>query len=344
MSRVLLAIDQLVERNNATYILEHFLALFPDAHIVTLAHKEKAIGGKIEMAPIYSTFLSNMVSSVDELKKKLFLIPGAVKGLELPSDFDFMISISSGFSHGFHIQGVKHYSYIYEWDYFFQGKVGLLSKLFKMYINGWRTEALESSNLLSLSNEVLAKSLNVPAQKIILPFFKADKILFNNQINPFEQDKRIVILVNEKVRDFSKISNIFANKAKQIFVLGSNTHTLGHSNMNYMGEMTQENISKYCENAWLTIDLSCGEFPEYSLAAMASGSPVLVRNNQINKEIIGELEGVFYFDQAQQIDLDQIKKSNLDRRKLRRKALRYNGRIFKSRNLRFLSDNSWFDR
>ena len=33
--------------------------------------------------------------------------------------------------------------------------------------------------------------------------------------------------------------------------------------MSYMGDITQENISKYCENAWLTIDLTCGEFPEY---------------------------------------------------------------------------------
>ena len=128
-----------------------------------------------------------MVSSVDELKKKIFLIPGAVKGLELPSDFDFMISISSGFSHGFHIQGVKHYSYIYEWDFFFQGKVGLLSKLFKMYINGWRKEALENSDLMSFQMRFWRSRLELRLKKLffhslsLIKFYLMIKSILSNK-------------------------------------------------------------------------------------------------------------------------------------------------------------------
>lgn len=341
MEKVLLVIDQLVERNNATAILEHFLALFPEAHIATITHYEGAIGGKIEMAPIYSTYLSNMVNSVDDFKKKLFLIPGAIKALKLPMDYEGMISISSGFSHCFHIPGVKHYSYVYEWDYFFYGKIGFISRLSKMYLDNYRQQSLKNNQVISISNEHLATMLNIDQPKIISPFFKADKILYNDQINPFIQDQKVVVLANQANNEVINYLSTISNMAKKVFVIGVELKTL-NANVSYMGEMTQDNLSKYCENAWVTFDLTVGEFPEFALAAMASGSPVCIRDKKINREIIGELEGVYYYSSKIDVDLSSIPKSKIDRRKLRRKALKYNGRIFKTKNLRYLTEKLWF--
>jgi glycosyltransferase involved in cell wall biosynthesis len=342
MSKILIAIDQLIERNNSTYILEHFLALFPDAHIVTIAHQEGAIGGKTEMAPIYSTYLSGMVKSVEALKQRLPLVPGAINGLKLPEDIKFVISISSGLIHGLNIPGVKHYSYIYEWDYFFTNNTNFILKFFKSFLNNWRSKALENPTLLSFSSKKLAADFGNISTKIIPPFFKSDKIQYDDTIEPLEADKKVVFLVHGDNKELNALIKYYSSQSKKIFILGDNLSKFSQGNVSYMGNLEQENISKYCEHAWLTVDLTSEEFPEFALAAMASGSPVSVLDTKVNREFIGDFDGAYYRTNQDLIELDDIKSKKIDRRKLRRAALKFNGRIFKSRSMRYLSDNNWF--
>ena len=93
MTKVALSCDHLIVRDHQTEVFEMFLSLYEEAEIYTLAHKQKAILGPIEMRKIHSTFLSNLVDSVDEFNRYKYIVPTAAKNLFIPCSIDIIINI-----------------------------------------------------------------------------------------------------------------------------------------------------------------------------------------------------------------------------------------------------------
>lgn len=339
----LIAIDQLIEEDNSTKILEHFLNLFPDASIFTLAHKEGAVKGQVEMRPIYSTYLSKIIKNKDDFYNRDFLIPGALNNHKLPK-FDCIISISSGYIHGLKIEGVPHYTYIYQWNSATHER-SWWSKVFRAYVNNWRQKALAGPDLKSFSSKALEeKLLKTTSEKVIPPLFKAEKFQFNKEFNFHLIENNVLIMYIDKSetrRQLRKFISSAPNHIKHIYVLGDKPE-VSDSRVVHSGELSIDSMNKYFENVSLSIDFTGQEFPEYALASLTSGTPVLTSESELKKEILTD-EGVHYFKASSfkniENSLTLIKK--VDRASLRRRGLRYNGRIFKSRTLRFMQDRQW---
>jgi hypothetical protein len=89
--------DYLIERDEATEMLEVILALFPEAPLFCLTH-QPGLSGTIEQRRIESTYLTHVMKSPTDVARKSFLIPKAVIQLNI-DEFDFLFIFSRGFIH-----------------------------------------------------------------------------------------------------------------------------------------------------------------------------------------------------------------------------------------------------
>jgi hypothetical protein len=342
MTEVLLAIDQLVERRNTTEVLEHFLALFPDADIFTIVHKPTQVGGQAEMHPIYSTFLSNMVNDYAGFIQRSALIPGAIKAVKLEKKYDVVISISSGFVHKLDVGEAYHYVYFYEWNTFLPKKNKFITKLFYSYLNSWRKKNWDTFNAYSFSTLALANELSEKEEKVISPLFISKSFPF---IEGDKNKKEITVLGDAFTGDVQSFLNDLSNRFEKVFIMGPLSFEGKYEGVKYVGPINDKHMLKYATRVSLVLDLTTEEIPTTALSTLACGTSLFLSESQIHREIIQEESGIFFYE-GQHPSLKQIESAlkignQIDRKSLRRRALRYNGRIFKSRTLRFLQECQW---
>ena len=84
--KVAIVCDQLVERTPAHTLVSWFAIYFLRQRFIPWPQKRKG-SGAVEMHSIRSTFLSNEVESLEQLKAKSFHLPRAIKSLPVPCSF-----------------------------------------------------------------------------------------------------------------------------------------------------------------------------------------------------------------------------------------------------------------
>ena len=180
--KVAIVCDQLVERTPVHSILELISNLLPQSVIYTLAHKKGKVLGPLEMHSIRSSFLSNEVSSLNELKRKSFLIPKALKKLTVPCSYDAVIVVSSGLAHAIpRCKESKVIEILVENSYKEKSK-SLLFKFFR--------QNLHRISLKSLSEEVIfSSSPNVNKNQELMPF-----VDLNDWRRPNSREKKCVLV------------------------------------------------------------------------------------------------------------------------------------------------------
>lgn len=348
--KILIGIDHLLERNIAVRTLEVLLPLFDDPYfeieIVTLAHQMGRVGLPIENHRIYSTYLSKLAPSVDLLVKKSFLIPSALKTIKLKSGPDLFIALSSGWIHLFKDNlkdQTKVITYLIESNGYNHVPKGLVTKLLSAKLNSLLKKfSTHNSFLFSTQQEVFGREVDLKLE----PVFQTDIFDFVRDSDFDFNYTHVCAFVDAStnLEDIAQLESCCEKKGQQLVVISTNPAPLKKvvSEKTQLRVMSRDIFNDFTRNSFFNIDLTGHEFPYMSLGSLSNGRPCLVIGD-FKAELASDY-GILYqsnfnasaFEQMYQV-ADQY-----DRAKMRRVALRYNGRIFKKRFFDFMKEHQLF--
>jgi hypothetical protein len=341
-----IAIDSLISRDEATFILELVLNLFPNSEIYTIAHKRGGILGTIETRPIVSSWLSHKVNKGDVLKKNFWVMPTVVKGIPIHPSIKKVIIISRGYIHGLNLPAeVERYLYLLDWNLIDQGQLGL-QRFFAPYVNDWREKMLTHYPKIAVSSHALKLQLDLPNAEVIAPTYRTEEYPFvTDENHNFLFTHHLVHTQGMSQGEFRKLVKVLSERQQTVRVLGPMEHLQGikkdYPLVEFAGDHCEATSALYSHQAKAIWDLSSTFFPSRGLGGLATGRPVVVRDLAVNREYLQT--GAYFLSDFSDVSLasmcDQIEAAHLsvDRRVLRRHGLKWNERLFKSRMVRFLN-------
>jgi hypothetical protein len=341
-----IAIDSLLLRENSVFLLEMILNLFPNSEIYTIVHKRGSILGPIETRPIVSSFLTHRAKDATVFKKNFWIMPSAVKGIPIHKTIEKVIVISRGFIHGLNLpQNVEKCLYIVDWDLVDQEHLGW-QKMFAPYVNDWREKSLTKYPKIAVSSESLKSKLELPNADVIYPTYKTEEYPFvRDEDHHFIFTHQLVYTHDLSVEEFRNLISFLDSKGETIRVLGPDSHLDSikkeFPRVEFGGDHCDATNALYSHQAKAVWDFSRSLFPSKAFGSLATGRPVIVRDEENRREFL--TEGAYFItglkkDTIQRI-YDEVEESylNFDRKKLRRLGLKWNERLFKSKMAKFLN-------
>ncbi|HLT22522.1 MAG TPA: hypothetical protein VKZ84_03730 [Bacteriovoracaceae bacterium] len=341
--RTAIAVDSLLSRDEAVFLLELVLNLFPNSEIYTIAHKRGGILGQIETRPIVSSYLTHKVQNLEDFKKSLWILPSAIKGIPLHKSIEKVIVLSRGYVHSLKLpENVERFLYIVDWDMINQSEIKGWRKWFLPYVNESRLKALTQFPQIAVSSQALAKRLELPNAQVIYPTFRTEEYPFvKDEDHNFEFDHHLVYTHGMTREEFWKLVNYIISQGDLVRVMGPDEDKkdlfANNPKVDFAGDHCEATAAMYSHKAKVIWDMSKSFFPAKAFGALCTGRPVVVRDNEINREFL--VEGAYFLDLEQNLE-SIFKKANseflsFDRRSLRRKGLRWNERLFKSKMTQF---------
>jgi hypothetical protein len=346
--KIALCIDSLIARDDAVFLLELALNLFPNSEIYTIAHKRGGILGQIETHPIVSSYLTNRAKDVSAFKKNFWILPSAVKGIPLHSSIEKVIIFSRGYIHGMNLpEHVKKYLYLIDWDLVGQDQLGW-QKLFAPYVNEWREKALTRYLKIATSSETLKTELHLPNVEVIQPTFRTEEYPFvKDEDHNFMFTHHLIYSHDLKLEDFRSLAKVLIAKGEMLRVMGPTEHLAPirkeFPQIDFAGDHCEATSAMYSHQAKAVWDFSRNFFPAKAFGGLCTGRPVVVRDVSLNREFL--TLGAHFLKSFSENDINQIHAEiegsylTHDRRSLRRLGLKWNERLFKSRMVKFLDKN-----
>jgi len=341
-----IAIDSLLLRDDSIFLLEMILNLFPNSEIYTIAHKRGSILGPVETRPIVSSFLTHRAKDSTVFRKNFWIMPSAVKGIPIHKTIEKVIIISRGFIHGLNLpQNVEKYLYILDWDLVDQEQLGW-QKIFSPYVNDWREKSLTKYPKIAVSSESLKSKLELPNADVIYPTYKTEEYPFvRDEDHHFIFTHQLVYTQDLSVEEFRELISFLDSKRETIRVLGPDAHLESikkeFPRVEFGGDHCDATNALYSHQAKAVWDLSRSLFPSKAFGSLATGRPVIVRDEENRREFL--TDGAYFIagfkkDTIQSI-YEEVEESylNFDRKKLRRLGLKWNERLFKSKMAKYLN-------
>jgi len=341
-----IVIDSLIKRDDATFLLELVLNVFPNSEIYTIAHKRGGILGPVESRPIVSSYLSHKSQDPEVLKKNFWILPSAVKGIPFHPSIEKVIVLSRGYVHGLVFPDhIERFLYIVDWDLIDQDKLGWWQKLFRTFVNDWRERALTRYPKIAVSSEALKARLHLPNAQVIAATYRTEEYPFvRDEDHNFDFTHHLLYTHGLAPEEFQSIAEFLLKKDETVRVLGPDEH-LKHliapnPKLEFGGDHCEATCSMYSHQAKVIWDLSSSFFPSRAFGAFATGRPVIVRDTEVNREYLTQ-NSTFISDTTSG-ELDRVYQDNVatfgqvDRKALRRIGLKWNERLFKSRMVKFL--------
>ena len=341
-----IAIDSLLLRDDSVFLLEMILNLFPNSEIYTIAHRRGSILGPIETRPIVSSFLTHKAKDSTVFKKNFWIMPSAVKAVPIHKSIEKIIIISRGFIHGLNLpQNVDKYLYILDWGLVDQEHLGW-QKFFMPYVNEWREKALTKYLKIAVSSETLKSKLELPNADVIYPTYKTEEYPFvRDEDHHFIFTHQLVYTHDLTLEEFRKLISFLDSKGETVRILGPDSHLESikkeFSKVEFGGDHCDATNALYSHQAKAVWDFSRSLFPSKSFGALATGRPVIVRNEAFRREFL--TEGAYFLTDFHLNSLLNVYNDveenylNFDRKKLRRLGLKWNERLFKSKMAKFLN-------
>jgi hypothetical protein len=310
--KICITTDLLTGRDLGIEVIETFLEVFDQASLLAISFKEGAILGPVELRNITSTSLTHKIHNYHDLQKYSFLAPGVLGNHFISCQYDLIINVSRGLSHGFkRCKTTRQITYLLDQAANPTGK-NFIEKLFKSFVNKWALRKLDQVDELWVSSVAMKEQLKGFYSKEIIvvpPFIKVqDFPLIPSDVYPHNY-----YVINAEVIDLklaeSLISIMKAQKFEFRFV-GKDTHLQSlkknHKEHIFLGEKCNGDLAPILAASRGLIDLNKSTFPALSLCALSSGRPVIISQNDY---ISGE--GVFTIgDDKKETILEQIEALN----------------------------------
>jgi len=343
-----IAIDSLLLRNDSIFILELILNLFPNSEIYTIAHRQGSILGTIETRPIVSSFISHRAKNTSVMNKHFWIMPSAVKGIPIHKSIEKIIVLTSGYIHGMKLPDyLEKYLYILDWDLIDQSQVGW-QKFFAPYVNDWREKNLTHFPKIAVSSESLKKRLCLPNAELIYPTYRTEEYPFvRDEDHNFLFTHHLVYTHGLTNSDLRSIIGFLSKRGETVRVLGPDSHLdlvkKEFPQVEFAGDHCEATNALYSHQAKAIWDLSISFFPSRALGALATGRPIIVRDMNINRELLNM--GAYFISDFSLNSIEAVHQEvegsylSLDRKALRRFGLRWNERLFKSKMAKYLNKN-----
>ncbi len=336
--KVAITCDQIIKRGHIHEMVEILLGQYPEAEIFTLAHVQGKVLGPIESRPIHSSFLSNLVKSIDDLNKYSFLIPSACNKLKISCSFDLVIDMSSGFSHAINFcQKSIRKTFIYDWSI---PKNGFIAKMFMSANQNFCQRKLQDLKYIALSSASLKEELGLPHAKVLRPCFNASEFPFVSECREFLPGKKDFIAVNADINlNLAKeISQKLKASDLSFIFFGADKHLLKLKKKigeeYFFGEKCDGELAPFLAGALATVDFSSDLFPLNSLKSLALGRAVFVVDN-LRSRAHFKNKGVSFISPKLQFE-DSLKSTPIDQG-FREQALRFPPLKFKSEISAFIA-------
>ena len=287
--KVCVSTDLLTERNNTIEVVETFLEIFDEATLVTISHNEGKILGPIEQRKIASSSITHKVKSIEDLHKYSFLVPGVLDNHFISCQYDLIINISRGLSHGFKkCETSKQLTYLLDEEACPKGK-GIFEKIFKGYVNKWALKKLNQIDELWVSSESLKNKLQPFYSKEIIvvpPFIRVqDFPIIPKNVYPHNYYTINAEVIDEKIA--KTLIKIFKDKKIDFRFIGLDGHLENiKSEMEdhfFLGVKCNGDLSPILAASRGLIDFSRTQFPALSISALSSGRPVIMPHNDFLK-------------------------------------------------------------
>lgn len=345
--KVAICIDSLLKRDESIFLLELVLNIFPNAEIYTIAHKRGGILGQIETRPIVSSFLTHKAKTQGEIiyKKNFWILPSAVKAIPMHPSIEKVIILSRGYIHGLSLPAnVERYLYIIDWDLVEQKNLGW-QKLFQSYVNDWREKSLTKYMKIAVSSEALKERLELPNAEVIQPTYRTEEYPFvKDEDHNFLFTHQLLFTHGLSADEFRTVAKFLVKKGELVRVMGPDQHLAEVKKdipeLEFAGDHCEATSAMYSHQAKAIWDLSESFFPSRGFGSLATGRPVVVKDNRVNREYL--TNGAQFLKNFSESDLEEVYHEvsgsfmSVDRRVLRRLGLKWNERLFKSRMVKFL--------
>ncbi|MBT7610292.1 MAG: hypothetical protein HN576_11085 [Bacteriovoracaceae bacterium] len=334
--KVCITTDMLTKRDLGVEVVETFLEIFKNATLTTMAFKEGEILGLVEQRNITSTSLTHKIKSYQDLNRFSFLAPGVLQNHFISCQYDLIINISRGLSHGFKkCESSRQITYLLDEEANPKGNT-FFEKIFKSYVNKWALKKLNQVDELWVSSEALKEKLKGIYNKEILvvsPFIKVqDFPIIPKNVYPHNY-----YIINSEVIDIEVahiIINIMNEKKYEYRFVGHDSHlnSLKKNNADhlFLGAKCNGDLSPLLAGSRGLIDLCKGRFPHLALCALCSGRPVVIGHNDY---ISGD--GIFIVEnESEESIMKQINKlddchKNFEPEKLHLHAIKFHQLKFK---------------
>lgn len=341
-----ICIDSLLHRDDAIFLLELVLNIFPNSEVYTIVHRQGGILGPIESRPIISSFLTHRAKGPEALRNNFWILPSAVKAIPLHPSIEKVIVLSRGYIHGLSLpENVERYLYVYDWDLIDQKGLGW-QRFFRAFVNDWREKGLVRYPKIAVSSEALKERLELPNAEVIAPTFRTEEYPFvKDEDHNFEFSHHLVYSQGITALEFETLASFLIEKGETVRVMGPDQH-LQHLKTKYpmidfAGDHCEATAAMYSHQAKAIWDLSTTPFPSKAFGALCTGRPAVTWDTPVNREYLKE--GTFFLTDLKELESVyqdiQSRALSFDRRSLRRQGLRWNERLFKSRMVKFLERN-----
>lgn len=310
--KICITTDLLTERDLAIEVIETFLEVFEKATLVAISFKEGAILGPVELRKITSTSLTHKINNYRDLQKYSFLVPGVLGNHFISCQYDLIINVSRGLSHGFkRCDTTRQITYLLDEEANPKGK-SLFEKIFKSFVNKWALKRLDQVDELWVSSEAMKEKLQDYYSKEIIvvpPFIKVqDFPLIPTNVYPHNYYVINAEGIDAKLAE--SIISIMKEKEMDFRFVGKDTHLQNikknHQAHLFLGEKCNGDLSPILAASRGLIDFNKDKFPALSLCALSSGRPVIISQNDF---ISGE--GVFTVsDNLKETIVEQIEALN----------------------------------
>lgn len=323
--KVLIATEFLHERNWITTHLEEILRLYPQAVLMSLTFKKGAFGSPIESHTVISSS-----GDAKTLKKHKWMALPLVQKLKVPSDIGLVITFSQGYMHHLKVpKGCVHLSY-------FLGRrpeKNFFQRLLQLPLKPRITKAFAPYGKLQ-------KDWNAYGPEILPPFFKIGEHEFDG-LREISREINYIFHIGEKTDfDFEKLKREW--KLEKFLFLGKEKTLdkfMGNSSLrteHCYEEGCSGTQQKLFENSRVFIDLTGEDFNPLLMQSLCAGMGVYAPS--FYREILTDEFALFFEKEPEKESLLKIESfEKFDRRRGRRQALRYNGRVFKKRFQKIIS-------
>ncbi len=316
MMNVVLLHDWLTGLRGGERVLEAFCEMFPKAPIYTLLHKKGTLPPSIEERKIVTSFLDRLPCVYKHYRKLLPLFPTAVNSMKIREKADLVLSSSHCVIKGLQKpKDAKHLCYLhspmrYLYDQFhcYFGPDAPLHqrmamKLFRKYLTRWDIHSNQNVDVMVANAHFVRGRVQKYYKRdchVVHPFVDLDDFPSENLSFPCKKDFYLMVgafAPNKRVDLAIEAFNQLPSKVLKIVGSGPSESELkskARENIKFLGQLERHQVISHFFAAKAFILPGVEDFGITPLEALASGTPVIAREEGGVLESMNSKTAVFF--------------------------------------------------
>jgi|GEM_PF-3688682 len=334
--KVCIVTDSIDKFDSTRVLVDTLCNIADEVEIACLYMSKTSVIIPVSLRKIYSSYLSRFYKSTYSLFKYPLFTEQVAKRFKLP-EADFYFFISQGFSHLAKVPAhSKAYYYFPDIPVHFHKQGFYKNKLFNKF-----QEKIEEIKFKAFASQKIGEILSKPGFDVIAPAFQSRDFPKINENR--DQSKQILLNIDRLSEyDESKLSFLCEKDYEVVVITNLSVQKVlrkNHKNLRVLTSVSNQETYIELLKSCLFIEFS-RRFSEKAFAALSTGVPCLINEDNRAIEYINDEVGCSFkeddFDENLSAMMEKL--NTYDAQVLRRFALRFNERVFKSKVQKIISN------